>query len=123
MCVSLFFLSMGIAQKHPRELSQPRELAFTPPKPAEFDLSNGIHVFYFEDRELPLISVNGMFKGGSLYEPADKAGLGSLTGTVWRQGGTMSVTGDKIDEELEYLAASVETSIGDEYSGASAACL
>ena len=115
--------SVGLAQKHPSELADPKELSFKPPKPVEFDLSNGIHVFYFEDRELPLISINGMFRGGSLYDPSDKSGLASLTGNVWRTGGTKTLTGDQLDEELEFLAASVETNMGDEYANASASCL
>jgi zinc protease len=117
------FSAQSRAQRHPRELAEPPALSFKTPRPVEFTLANGIHVFYLEDRELPLISVRGMLRGGELYEPEDKAGLASLTGRVMRTGGTPTLPGDKLDEELEFLAASVETGMGDEYGTVSANCL
>jgi len=117
------FSGQSWAQRHPRELAEPPALSFKTPRPVEFRLANGVHVFYLEDRELPLISLRGMLRGGDLYEPEDKAGLASLTGRVMRTGGTPTLPGDKLDEELEFLAASVETSMGDEYAVVSANCL
>ena len=111
------------AQRHPSELSKPPDLKFTPPKPVEFTLSSGIRVFYLEDRELPLVSIAGIMKGGSLYDPAEKTGLASLTGTVLRTGGTKTVTGDDMNEELETLAASIESSIGGEFGSIGARCM
>jgi predicted Zn-dependent peptidase len=110
------------AQRHPRELSAPAPLKFTPPKPAEFVLNNGLRVFYLEDRELPLVYVSGVLKLGNIYEPVEKAGLSSLTGTVLRTGGTKTLSGDDINEELEFLAATIEASIGAESGSVSANC-
>ena len=103
------------AQKSPRELGPAPELKFKLTKPVMFTLSNGIQCFYMEDKELPLISLQGRFKGGSLNEPAEKTGLAALAGTVLRTGGTKSLTGDEINEELEFIAASVESFGGQEY--------
>ncbi len=103
------------AQKHPRELGPAPELKFKLEKPVEFTLDNGIRCFYMEDHELPLVSLSGLVKGGSLYEPASKTGLASLMGTVLRTGGTTTRTGDQINDELEFLAASVESRAGGEY--------
>ena len=111
------------SQRHPSELAEPPELVCQMPKPREFTLANGIHVFYLEDRELPLITLRGVFRGGDLYEPEEKVGLASLTGQVMRSGGTPNLPGDKLDEELEFLAASVEVGMDDEYANASASCL
>jgi predicted Zn-dependent peptidase len=69
-------------------------------------------LFLLEDHELPLISVSARIRVGSIYEPPDKIGLAAITGSVMRTGGTVSRTGDEIDEQLESIAASVETSIG-----------
>jgi zinc protease len=125
---SILFLTIAFTlscfgQKHPRELSKPADLNFKPPKPEQFELSNGIQVYYLENKELPLISINGLIKTGSLYEPSDKVGLAALTGTVLRTGGTKTLAGDQIDEELEFLAASIETGIGVEYGNINASCL
>ena len=103
------------AQKHPRELGPAPELKFKLTKPEMFTLSNGIRCFYMEDRELPLVSFQGLMKGGSLFEPAEKTGLASFVGTVLRTGGTKTLTGDQINEELEFIAASIESFGGREY--------
>lgn len=103
------------AQKHPRELGPAPELKFKLTKPEMFTLSNGIRCFYMEDKELPLVSFQGLMKGGSLYEPAEKTGLASFVGTVLRTGGTKTLTGDRINEELEFIAASIESYGGREY--------
>ncbi len=75
-------------------------------------LPNGMQLFLLEDHELPLIHVSALIRTGEIYEPADKIGLAALTGTVMRTGGTTTRTGDQIDEQLEQIAASVETGIG-----------
>ena len=103
------------AQRHPRELGPAPELKFKLTKPAPFTVGNGIQCFYMEDRELPLVYLTGVMRGGGLYEPAEKAGLAALTGTVLRSGGTAKLTGDQINEELEFIAASIESFGGDEY--------
>ena len=81
------------------------------PKVERVTLANGMQLFLLEDHELPLVNASAMIRVGSVYEPADKVGLASITGTVMRTGGTTSKTGDQIDEEMEQIAALVETSI------------
>lgn len=82
------------------------------PEVQRVTLPNGMRLFLLEDHELPLIYVSARIRVGSIYEPADKVGLADITGEVMRTGGTTSKSGDELDEELERLAASVETSIG-----------
>lgn len=107
---------------HPRELRF-AEMQVNVRKPEKTELSNGIVVYLLEDHELPLVSVRAVIRTGAIYEPADKLGLAELTGRVMRTGGTKEWTGDEIDEELEFLAASVETSIGREMGTASVSCM
>jgi zinc protease len=82
------------------------------PEVERVTLPNGMRLFLLEDRELPLVNISLRIRTGSMYEPADKIGLASVTGEVMRTGGTTTRTGDQIDEELESVAASVETGIG-----------
>jgi zinc protease len=82
------------------------------PDVEQMTLDNGMRLFLLEDHELPLINMSVMIRTGAVYEPAEKIGLASITGEVMRTGGTASKTGDQIDEELESIAASVETGIG-----------
>jgi predicted Zn-dependent peptidase len=104
-----------LAQLYPGDLPKPADLKFKLPKPVQFQLNNGINVFFLEDRQLPLVSVTGIFKFGSLYEPADKVGLAALLATVLRTGGTQTMSGDQIDEKLEFVAARIEAISGPEY--------
>ena len=75
-------------------------------------LKNGIKLFLVEDHEYPTIDMRAMVRIGSVFEPSSKIGLASITGSVLRTGGTASMTGDEIDKELETMAASVSTGIG-----------
>ncbi len=97
---------------------EPDKLKYPPlhevvvPEVQRVTLSNGMRLFLLEDHELPLIHVSALIRVGAIYEPADKVGLADIAGEVMRTGGTTSKTGDELDEELEQIAASVETSIG-----------
>ncbi len=104
-----------------RQLKYPRLHDVKVPDVQRLTLPNGMQLFVLEDRELPLIHVSALIRTGSIYEPAGKIGLAGLTGTVMRTGGTTTRTGDQIDEQLEQIAASVETSIGDSSGRASLA--
>ncbi len=95
-----------------QQLQYPKLRDLQVPEVERLTLPNGMQLFLLEDHELPLIYVSALIRTGSVYEPADKVGLAEITGTVMRTGGTTSKTGDEIDEQLEQIAASVETSIG-----------
>ncbi len=95
-----------------QQLQYPKLRDLQVPEVERLTLPNGMQLFLLEDHELPLIYVSALIRTGSVYEPADKVGLAGITGTVMRTGGTTSKTGDEIDEQLEQIAASVETSIG-----------
>ncbi|MGA2579981.1 MAG: pitrilysin family protein [Bryobacteraceae bacterium] len=96
-----------------------RDLKFPPlkkipiPNVATYTLPNGMKLYLLEDHELPIVGGMVRVRTGNLLEPADKIGLASITGAVMRSGGTSGKTGDQLDEELENLAASVESDIGE----------
>ncbi len=86
--------------------------AFTPQKPKRIELANGLVIFLQEDNELPFINGTILIRGGSRDEPANKIGLVSLYGQSWRTSGSTSIDGDKLDDQLENKAASIETGGG-----------
>jgi len=98
-------------------------LDFNPPKAERIALENGMILYLLEDHDLPIVNIAAQIRTGSVYEPEEKAGLASLTGEVMRSGGTVSMPPDKMNEELEFMAASVETSIGRESGSASLSVL
>ncbi len=108
-----FFLGIAYAQKGPKD-----KFVFGPlnpikmPKVEKSELPNGLKLFLVEDPEYPTIDLWAMVRTGSVFEPTSKIGLASITGSVLRTGGTKTKTGDQIDKELDTLAASVSTGIG-----------
>jgi zinc protease len=99
-----------------------KDLKFPPLKAVEIPavesvtLPNGMRVFLLEDHELPVINGSARIRTGNLFDPPDKVGLATITGMVMRTGGTRAKTGDQLDQELENIAASVESTI-DESDG------
>lgn len=103
---------------HPSALRYP-ELSVEYPKPERVVLDNGLVIYLLEDHEVPIVDGFMTVRSGSIFDPSEKIGLASMTGAVMRTGGTPEMTGDEIDEELELLAASVETSFSREEANAS----
>ncbi len=102
-----------------RNIVDPYKLKFPPlkfevPKVDRIVLENGMIIYLLEDHTLPILDFYAVIRTGEIYEPADKAGLAALTGSVMRTGGTKNMTGDKVDETLEYIAATVEVDISRE---------
>ncbi len=119
----ILILAGGAAAQSQRATSY-KNLKYPPihdiqvPQPERIVLSNGMVIYLVEDHELPTITVGVTLRAGSRWEPADKAGLASLTGAVMRTGGSVSRSGDQLDEELDRLGARVETGIQQDSGGA-----
>ena len=80
-------------------------------------------VMLLESHELPTVQGAALVRTGNLFDPKDKVGLATVTGTVIRGGGSKTKTGDQIDEQLENIAASVESEINECYGTVSFSCL
>jgi zinc protease len=93
------------------------------PDPTEITLSNGMKVLLLENHELPLVSGAALIRTGNLFDPPSKKGLAGLTGDVLRTGGTKARTGDQLDQDLENVAASIESQIGETSGTLSFSCL
>lgn len=117
-CLALALVACLVAAQS-SEVRSYTELEFPPlreiqiPEVATHTLSNGMRVYLLEYRELPLVSGFALVRTGNLFDPPDKIGLAQMTGMVLRTGGTKTKTGDELDELLENIAASVESSIGE----------
>ena len=100
-----------------------KPLNFVPPKADRVVLDNGMILYLLEDHDLPIFNITARIRTGAIYEPQEKAGLASLTGYVMRSGGTVSMPPDKMNEELEFMAVSVETAIDRESGSANLSTL
>lgn len=100
-----------------KELKYPPLSKLNVPQPTRFELPNGMVVFMLEDHTLPIVNVSALVRAGARWEPANKAGLAAITGSVMRTGGTKTRGGDELDEELDRLGAVVETYVGGDSGG------
>lgn len=78
-----------------------------------FELENGIPVYARQDTQLPLINLSIHFKGGRYLVPPGREGLTAIASRVWRTGGAGERTGQELDEELDFLAATIATDVGE----------
>jgi len=109
---------------HPRELKYPK-LTYAPPKASTYRrvLSNGVIAFLAEDHDFPLINVSVLIRNGSYLDPKGKEGLAAMLGNQLRAGGTTSLPPAKFDEEADFLAATLGSSVGETQGSANLNCL
>jgi predicted Zn-dependent peptidase len=98
-------------------------LKFAVPLAERVVLENGMVLYLMEDHELPQVNITAFIGTGSVYEPEGKVGLAGLTGAVMRTGGTLSLSPEKIDDELEFMSSSIESSIGGDSGNVSMSAL
>jgi zinc protease len=98
---------------NPRDLKFP-PLEFQPPKAAAYRqvLANGVVGYFVEDHELPLVNISVTVRTGSYLDPAGKPGLAAGVGSLMRSGGTERYKAEDFDEEADFLAANISSSIG-----------
>jgi zinc protease len=106
-----------------KDLIYPPLHAVVVPNVETVTLPNGMKLYLLEDHELPLVHGAARIRTGNLFDPPEKIGLATLTGMVLRTGGTRTKTGEQIDEELENIAASVESNIDETLGSVSFSCL
>jgi len=106
--------------EHPRDLEYP-ELTLTTPEYEELAFDNGMTGFLIEDHEIPVVEIFMIF--GTSQAPREKTGLNDLAAWVMRNGGTEAWPGDRINEELEFVAANVELGGRGDYCTARVNCL
>lgn len=90
---------------HPSKLKYP-QLELKTPEVEEIKLTNGLEGFLVEDHEIPVVNVYLLVK--TYYPDRVKYGLNEMARWVIRNGGTERWPGDKLNDELEFLAAYIE---------------
>lgn len=90
---------------------------FKLPNYTTFKLPNGLTISLMEQHDVPIISVSVVLPAGAIYDN-DKAGLASLTAVSLKHG-TKNFPKSKLDEELDFLGANVDTYATKEYAGLS----
>ena len=98
----------------PEKLTFP-PLVYEPPAPEQYRvaLKNGPVAYVVPDRELPLVNIVVYVHTGQYVEPASKEGLAELTGYLLAHGGTKTRNAEKLEERLAFLAAHLDSGVGE----------
>jgi zinc protease len=90
---------------------------FTLPPVQRRKLSNGLDVLVVEHKELPVVQMNLVVKTGGAADPADRAGLASMTAAMLDEG-TKTRTALDISNQLAAVGATLNTNAGWDSSSA-----
>jgi len=98
----------------PEKLTFP-PLVYEPPAPEKFrtPLKSGPVAYIVPGRELPLVNIVVYVHTGEYLNPPGKEGLADLTGYLLARGGIKSKTAEELEERLAFLAAQLNSSIGE----------
>lgn len=84
------------------------------PEYTTFQLNNGLTVYLMERHAVPVVSVSAVIPAGAIND-GNQAGLADLTATALKHG-TKSYTKGQLDEEIDFIGASLSTSATKEFS-------
>jgi zinc protease len=115
LCLILAGVALGASiPNRPEKLHYP-PLMYEPPAPEQFRvaLKAGPIAYVVPDRELPLVTVAVYVHTGEYLEPAGKEGIASLTGYLLARGGIKSKSAEELEERLAFLAAQLNSGIGE----------
>lgn len=104
----------GEIPNRPERLSFP-PLTYEPPDPRQFrvELKSGPVAYVVPDHELPLVNIVIYVHTGQYVEPDGKVGVSDLTGYLLARGGTKSRTAEQLEERLAFLAAQLNSAVGE----------
>jgi predicted Zn-dependent peptidase len=105
------FLTLALAATQVLAFAQ---AGFQLPKYEKVKLKNGLTLYLMEQHEVPLISFNLTFSAGAAYDGA-MPGLASITGEALRLG-TAKYSKDQIDEQIDFLGATLDIATGSEFA-------
>jgi zinc protease len=76
---------------------------------------NGLIVLHSEKHNLPIVMLTLLVKAGQINEQKEKAGIANLTAALLTEG-TKNRKSKEISEEIEFIGASISTSVGNDYT-------
>ncbi len=91
--------------QHPSKLKYP-ELRLEATEYEEIVFESGLRGFFIEDHEVPVVSVH--VRVSTDRPPMEKMGLNDLAAWAIRNGGSVEWPPDRINDELEFVAAGLE---------------
>lgn len=78
-------------------------------------LPNGLTVLHVERHNIPIITVSLLIKASPFNEPLEKAGLANLTAELLTEG-TKTRKAREISDEIEFIGASIDSSVESDFT-------
>lgn len=75
-------------------------------------LPNGLTVYTLVKKDVPLVTLKALIKGGAESQPSTKAGLADITNDLLLRG-TKNRSADEIAQDIDFLGAAVSASSGE----------
>lgn len=97
------------AQAAPAAAATASDRKVAVPRPVKFQLQNGLQVLLVERHDLPIVALQLVLRTGAMADPADKAGLASVTAELLTKG-TKTRTATQISGALDFVGGSLESS-------------
>ncbi|MBX7148358.1 insulinase family protein [bacterium] len=97
--------------------------SFEAPDVPTYTFPNGLQLFYYPNRELPVFEAQLLINVGAIHEDPQKLGLLTLLTSSIRIGGTSSYTPNQVDEELEKIASDIDVGASRESTVFKMSCL
>lgn len=119
----LFGCGVSGSKSSPAIPAEPKPVGYRPVMPDRWTLPNGLTVLFLPDDELPLVRATLYLRGGSLFEKSSETGVVAAMGDQLREGGAGALSAEKLDLELEKLAATISSSFGAESGTVGFSCL
>jgi len=100
-------------------VAQAQNAAFKLPAYEKTVLKNGLTIYLMEQHEVPLINVSVVVPAGAIYDKPAQSGLAMITASSLMNG-TKTRSKSKIEEELDFVGATVSTAASKESTGLNA---
>ncbi len=105
----MFLYAQAVDRSAPPALGAPPSMHLPPVK--HFTLSNGLAVTMMEKHDVPLVQINLIVKTGAAMDPADRAGLATMTADMLDEGaGGRSALA--LADAVDFLGADLSASAG-----------
>lgn len=116
--IPISFLQIEIIAQKPDRTNIPK-LPAAPelklPAIQQFELTNGLKVYFMEKHEVPLLQLNVIVKTGSINDPDDKLGIASLSMDMLDEGAA-GKSALELADEIDYLGVSISSNSGLHFS-------
>ena len=93
------------------------------PKDYRVELAPGITGYIVPDSSLPLVNLSVYFENPQVVSNIKDEAASEMLGTMYRRGGSTTISAHALDDSLEFISAAISTSVGTWTSGFSIDCL